>query len=235
MMEDLLYCKDLYLPLRGDVAKPQEKSDVDWSILHRKTVGYIRQWVDQSVYHHVAQETRADVLWKKLESMYERQTALNKTSLIRRVVNLKYREGSNMTEHLNDFQGLVNQLTAMKLVLEDEIQALLLLSSLPESWETLVVSVSNSAPNGTLTLAMVKDSLINEEARRKDLGIGSDSRALVTDKSERRGRSKHRGNKYDRSEKSKGRSKSRGKKNLKCFYCDKPGHFKRDCRLWKKK
>ena len=91
------------------------------------------QWVDQSVYHHVAQETRADVLWKKLESMYEKQTALNKTSLIRRVVNLKYREGFNMTEHLNDFQGLVNQLTAMKLVLEDEIQVLLLLSSLPES------------------------------------------------------------------------------------------------------
>ena len=64
--------------------------------------------------------------------------------------------------------------------------------------------MSNSAPDGTLTLAMVKDSLINEEARRKDLGIGSDSRALVTDKSERRGRSKHRGDKYDRLEKSKG-------------------------------
>ena len=29
MMEDLLYCKDLYLPLGGDTAKPQDKSDVD--------------------------------------------------------------------------------------------------------------------------------------------------------------------------------------------------------------
>ena len=102
-MEDLLYCKDPYVPLSGDTMKPKDKSDEDWAIMHRKTVGYIRQWVDHSVYHHIAQETKADVLWKKLESMYERQTPLNKTSLIRRVVNLKYKDGSNMTEHLNDF------------------------------------------------------------------------------------------------------------------------------------
>ena len=42
MMEDLLYCKDLYLPLGGDIAKPQDKFDVNWTILHRKIVGYIR-------------------------------------------------------------------------------------------------------------------------------------------------------------------------------------------------
>ena len=62
MMEDLFYCKDLYLLLGGDAAKPQDKSDADWEKLHKRTVGYIRQWVDQSVYHHVAQETRADIL-----------------------------------------------------------------------------------------------------------------------------------------------------------------------------
>lgn len=53
--------------------------------------------------------------------MYARQIALDKTSLIKRLVNLKYKDGSNLTEHLNDFQGLVNQLTPMKLVPEDEI------------------------------------------------------------------------------------------------------------------
>jgi hypothetical protein len=65
---------------------------------------------------------------------------------------------------------LVNQLTRMNLVVDDELQALLLLSFLPDSWETFVVSLSNSAPNGVLQLAMVKDSLFNEETRRKDMG-----------------------------------------------------------------
>ena len=66
----------------------------------------------------------------------------------------------------------------MNLMEDDELQALLLLSSLPDSWETLVVSLSNSVPNGVLQLAMVKDSLFNEETRRKDMGK-DDAQALV--------------------------------------------------------
>ena len=58
-------------------------------------------------------------------------------------------------------------MVTMKLIIDDELQVLLHLSSLPDSWETLVVSLSNSAPNGVLQLAMVRDSLFNEETRRK--------------------------------------------------------------------
>jgi hypothetical protein len=53
----------------------------------------------------------------------------------------------------------------MKINFEDEVQALLLLSSMPDSWNTLVVSVSNSAPDGKLTLEMVKNSMLNEERK----------------------------------------------------------------------
>ena len=60
-----------------------------------------------------------------------------------------------------------------------------------------MVSLSNSAPNGVLQLAMVKDSLFNEETRRKDMGKDN-AQALVT---ENKGRSKTRN--------SKGHGKSR--------------------------
>ena len=56
----------------------------------------------------------------------------------------------------------------MKMVLHDELQALLMLNSLPDNWETFVVTISNSAPNGMVTIDMVKDSMFNEEARRKE-------------------------------------------------------------------
>jgi hypothetical protein len=70
-------------------------------------------------------------------------TAQNKAFMIRRLVNLKYKNGQSVTEHLSNFQGLLNELSTMKLVLDDEVQALLMLSSLPDNWETLVVSLSN--------------------------------------------------------------------------------------------
>ena len=63
-MEDILYCKDLYAPIDGDKSKPKDMSEAEWKIMHRKIVALIRQWVDQSVFHHVSQETDATKLWK---------------------------------------------------------------------------------------------------------------------------------------------------------------------------
>jgi hypothetical protein len=166
----------------------------------------------------------------KLESLYERKTAQNKAFMIRRLVNLKYKDGQSVTEHLSNFQGLLNELSTIKLVLDDEVQALLMLSSLPNSWKTLVVSLSNSAPNGVMTMGMVKDSMFNEEARRKEHGISSHTEALVIEKRWRSKSRKLRGD--DSCDKSRGMSKTR--KEIKCFHCGKLGHMKRQCRKFKK-
>ena len=122
---------------------------------------------------------------------------------------------------------MVNQLTRMNPVVDDELQALLLLSSWPDSWETLVMSISNFVSNSVLQLAMVNDSLVNKEIRKKDMGK-DDAQALVT---ENKGRSKGRNSKGHA--KSKSQSQTKGK--VKCFYCDKEGHIKRNCKAWKNK
>jgi len=97
-----------------------------------KAATMIRQWIDINIFNHISKEMKADALWKKLEAMYEKNTSRNKASIIRILVNLKYKDGKSMTEHTSDFQGLVNQLATMKMPLEDELQVLLLLSSLPD-------------------------------------------------------------------------------------------------------
>ena len=83
-------------------------------------------------------------------------------------MNLKLREGQSITEHLNDFEGMIAQLSVVGLSLDDETRACLLLSSLLDSWNTLVVSLGNSAPEGKVMLAMVINSLLNGEIRRKN-------------------------------------------------------------------
>ena len=125
-------------------------SDRDWEKLNRKTIGCIRQCIDVSVFHHVSQETNAEALWEKLRSHYERKTTQNKAFIARKLVNLKLKEGKSIAKHLSESQDLVNQIVTMKLVIDDELQVLLLMNSLPDSWETLVVLLNNSAPNGVL-------------------------------------------------------------------------------------
>ena len=98
-----------------------------------KAAATIRQRVDINIFNHISEAMKADTLWKKLEAMHEKNTSRNKVSIIRRLVNLKYKDGKSMIEHTSEFQGLVNQLATMKMPLEDELQALLVLSSLPDS------------------------------------------------------------------------------------------------------
>ena len=94
----------------------------------------------------------------------------------------------------------------MKLELDDEVQTLLLLSSLPNSWETLVVSFSNSTSNGVITVNMIKDNMFNEEVKRKELGLSFNIEALVTER-RRRSKSRKPSNDYNR-DKSRGKLKS---------------------------
>ncbi|GMP97319.1 hypothetical protein CsSME_00045620 [Camellia sinensis var. sinensis] len=121
--------------------------------------------------------------------MYQLKTTQNKALVMRRLVNLKLKNGMSVAEHTSEFKNLVNQLAIIKMPLDDEMQAVLLLSSLPDSCETLVVSLNNSTPEGKLTMSMVIDAMYNEETRRKDMG-GNHSHALVT---EDRGRDRGRG------------------------------------------
>ena len=144
-------------------------------------------------------------------------------------MNSKYKEGTPIAEHLNEIKSIVNQLAAMKITFDDELQALLLLSSLPESWETLVVTVSNFAPDGVVTMSQVTNSLLNEETRRKSSG-SSHSEALLM---ENRGIGRSKSRVSHNHDKSRGRSSSISKKDVECYYCHKKGHMKRECRKLK--
>ena len=178
-MADLLSCKDLYGGVEGEKNKPLGMTGDGWTNINRKTVGFIRQWIDDSVFHHVSTETSAQALWKKLESLYDRKSATNKAFLFKKLVNLKYRENSPIAEHLNEMNNLINQLASMKIAFDDELQALMLLSSLPESWETLVVTVSNSAPEGVVSMSQVTSSLLNEKKKEDTAAVASDGELLV--------------------------------------------------------
>jgi transposase InsO family protein len=229
-MEDLLYVKDYYLPVFA-TDKPENKTDAEWEILHRQVCGYIRQWVEDNVLNHIIGESHARTLWNKLEELYARKTGNNKLFLIKKLIKLEYRDGTPVADHLNAFQGIVNQLSGMGIKFDEEIQGLWLLGTLPDSWETFRTSLSNSAKDGVITMELAKNSIMNEEMRRKSQGSSSHSDVLVT---ERRGRSQSRGP-SNRGNQRGTSSSSKGKfADVECYYCGKKGHTQRYCRQAKK-
>ena len=113
--------------------------------------------------------------------MFENKNVANRISVFKKILRLRYQEGSSITEHRNAFRGLINLITSLEVPRVDEVLALLLLGSLPDNWETLVVTMGNVEIEGKhLSLECVKSSLLNEEARRKNKESFSNHKALVT-------------------------------------------------------
>ncbi|PKI43124.1 hypothetical protein CRG98_036503 [Punica granatum] len=113
-MEDILFCRNLYDPSEGNSAKPKDKDDKAWEHANRKTIGLIRQWINNSIYHHVAQETNAKVLWNKLANFYARKTPQNKAFIVKKLVHLRYQDGDtsasfHVTPHWDFFSSYTSE------------------------------------------------------------------------------------------------------------------------------
>lgn len=72
--------------------------------------------------------------------------------------------------YINEFNVVVSQLNSVEIDFEDEIRALILLSSLLDGWKTNVTIISNSSESISLTFYVARDLILSEEIRRREFG-----------------------------------------------------------------
>jgi hypothetical protein len=129
MQEYLIVCAQID-PLEHDLAPTTYKPEV-WTKMDSVLRATIRMHLSESVYYTVQACTTAKELWKTLSDTYEKKVAATKIYLIRRLYNLWIKESDSITGHLNDYEGIISQLSAEGMTIDDELKALLLMSSLP--------------------------------------------------------------------------------------------------------
>jgi hypothetical protein len=163
-MEDYLCQKDLFLPLGRITKKSVATKDEEWEILDRKALGTIRLVLAASVAFNISKENTTKGLMDALAKLYEKPSASNKVFLMKRLFNMKMSEGGSVADHLNDFNIVNNQPSSVKVDFDDEVRALLILCSLPKSWNGLVMVVSNSVSgSNTLKFDDVVGVILSEE------------------------------------------------------------------------
>ena len=83
---------------------------------------------------------------------------------MKRLFNMNISKGGSVVDHLNEFNTLTSQLSFVKVNFDDEVRALLILFSLPESQNSLVMSVSNCVPSSkTFNFDDVVGVILSEE------------------------------------------------------------------------
>ncbi|GKD96986.1 retrovirus-related pol polyprotein from transposon TNT 1-94, partial [Tanacetum coccineum] len=119
---------------------------------------------------------------------------------------------------LDEFNKIILDLANIKVKFEDEDLALLLLTSLPASYEHFVDTLLYGRE--ALTLEDVMATLNSKEIKERSKAKGDDGEGLYV-----RGRTDRRDSRQSRG---KSRSKSRGGR-LKCYICQSEDHLKRNC------
>ena len=78
----------------------------------------------------------------------------------------------------------------MEIDFDDEIRAVIVLASLPNSWEAIRMVMSNSAGKSKLKYDDIRDLILSEEVRRRDVGINNAQDQALVMENKGRNRSK---------------------------------------------
>ena len=115
--------KDLRFLIQYDKDKPNKINALTWEVMHLKVAAHIRYFIDMSLYKNFDEETDTNILWKKIGFMFENNNVVNRVCIFRKIVRLRYQDGSSMVEHLNAFHGLINQMASLEVPLAYEVLA----------------------------------------------------------------------------------------------------------------
>ncbi|MCO5611613.1 hypothetical protein L7F22_065867 [Adiantum nelumboides] len=169
-MMDVLVIKELAAPLKN--RKEGVYNDDQWEELDARARATICLHLGESIFFTIMDKTTAFELWDSLCSAWDGKSASNKVFLMKKLMRLSMKEGSNVSSHLNEFNALYLLLTSKGLNFDDEMKAIFLLCSLPASWDTFNTAISNSTHGGNLAFGDVTSTLLTEEIRCQSLDSG---------------------------------------------------------------
>lgn len=191
--------------VEGRALKPEDPAEqISWENKDAKAQTMLVTRMTENVMLNVISCSTAAEMWRKLQSVYEQKTETNIHMIQQRFFQYKFEPGTEMSIFLSKIQELQNQLKQLGEEVSDKFVITKVLMSLPEEYKHFV-SAWESAPDDRQTMDNLIARLLVEEERVKEKNeqpSSSGSTAFLV----------------------------KDKKNLKCFKCNKLGHFISECR-----
>ena len=169
-MQALLKQHGLWAPLTKD-KNGMDINSAEYKTMEEKAHSMIMLCLADDVITEVADQETAAALWLKLESLYMTKSLTSKLMLKQRLFSLRMSEGTPLREHLDQLNTILLDLRNIEEKVSDEDAALILLVSLPLSYENFVQSFI--VGKETVSLEEVRSSLHNRELRHNAVGSGS--------------------------------------------------------------
>ncbi|KAM8718685.1 hypothetical protein ACLKA7_001404 [Drosophila subpalustris] len=211
-MRAVLVKNELWKFVNGTTAIPDDEAEREnWLLQDEKARADIVLSVCASELSLLDGCDTANACWRKLEEQFQSKGPVRKAGLLKKIALSRMNENSDIRQHIQDFFDAVNKLKEIGVPIGDDLLAILLLYSLPESYETFRCAMESRDDLPSPGVLRVK--ILEEAQARKIKEDREEQSALYA------GRQKN--------------GKNRGpaqKESRKCYNCQKVGHLARDCR-----
>nr|GEX33352.1 zinc finger, CCHC-type [Tanacetum cinerariifolium] len=115
-----------------------DKTVVPKMDVYKKAYNALLLCLDNKVLREVNKEYSAAGVWLKLETLYMTKSLANKLYLKKKLFTFCMHSGKKLSKHTYEFNKLIGDLANIDVDIDDEDQAIILLTSLPSSYDNFV-------------------------------------------------------------------------------------------------
>ncbi|RVX23060.1 Retrovirus-related Pol polyprotein from transposon TNT 1-94 [Vitis vinifera] len=226
----LLGCMDIDLALR--MPKPDELNEQStqeddvywgkWEHSNRLSLMIMKRGIPEAFRGAVTDEvTNASDFLAEIQKRFAKNDKAETSTLLASLISMKYKGKGNVREYIMEMSHLASKLKALKLELSDDLLVHLVLISLPAQFNQFKVSYNCQKDKWTLN-ELISFCVQEEERLKQDKTESAHLASTSKDKGKRK-------NKDNKVAASNGPEQKKQKVEVTCFFCNKPGHTKKEC------
>jgi hypothetical protein len=139
----------------GSATLPSEEvARADYNEKETKAFALLCEHLTDAQLAHIQYCDNVRSAWEALCGVHEAKTIGNKLFLRRRFFTIKMQEGDDMLVHINTVKAIADQLRSIEVNIMDEDVYMVLLMSLPPSFDNLVTSLKSMSTKDVLKIMM---------------------------------------------------------------------------------
>ena len=230
-MRSLLVHADLWGIVCGRELKEESSTSTvteAFDSKNEKALASIVLAVHPTQLNHIKNCETGKEAWNQLKEIHQPSGPARKVMLFKKLLHLSMPEGGIMSSHVNEFSSIVDQLAEIKIDINEEMLAIILLSSLPKSYEGFIVAIESRDTVPALTSLKVK--LLEEGTRQQELSSNNNCEGEQLNVVRSRGHRSNRNQQQDKHANERRKTNNNSAHDKKCYNCGRRGHFAAQCR-----